>query len=45
METKKCFKCLKVKKIYNFYTHPKMKDGHLNKCIRCSKKDVKERWE
>lgn len=37
---KKCFKCLKKKDINKFYRHPKMKDGHLSKCIECTKKDV-----
>ena len=37
---KTCFKCLKVKPIEFFYKHPKMADGHLNKCIECTKKDA-----
>lgn len=41
MPKKKCFKCGKVKDIELFYKHSKMKDGHLNKCIECSKKDCK----
>lgn len=36
---KKCFKCGAVKNIDNFYKHPRMGDGHLNKCIECTKKD------
>ncbi len=43
MENKKCFKCEKVKPINSFYKHPRMGDGHLNKCIECTKKDVRER--
>ena len=40
METKKCFKCEKEKELSMFYKHKEMKDGHLNKCIECTKKDV-----
>jgi hypothetical protein len=38
--TKKCFKCQRVLSIDNFYVHRQMKDGHLNKCKDCAKKDV-----
>jgi hypothetical protein len=38
-----CFKCGLLKPISDFYAHPKTKDGHLNKCIECTKKDVKQR--
>jgi len=40
MDTKKCFKCGVEKSIEEFYKHPRMKDGHLNKCIECTVKDV-----
>lgn len=40
---KKCFKCNLVKDLAGFYKHPQMKDGHLNKCIECTKNDVSER--
>jgi hypothetical protein len=40
---KKCFKCSELKDIGDFYTHPKMADGHLNKCKTCSKKDTADR--
>lgn len=39
---KKCFKCDKTKAMVYFYKHSKMKDGHLGKCIDCTKKDVLE---
>jgi len=37
---KKCFKCGVNKKIKEFYRHAKMGDGHLNKCIDCTKRDA-----
>ena len=36
-----CYKCKKQKNLNKFYRHPGMKDGHLNKCIECAKKDAK----
>lgn len=40
MNTKRCFKCLCEKPFAAFYKHAAMADGHLGKCIECTKKDV-----
>ena len=42
MPCKKCIRCGEVKDLSEFYTHPKMKDGHLNKCKECCKKASRE---
>jgi hypothetical protein len=41
---KKCFKCGIEKQLSDFYKHKQMLDGHLNKCIDCTKNDVKIRY-
>lgn len=41
---KKCFKCGKIKSLDEFYKHPKMHDGRLGKCKKCTKRDVSERY-
>ena len=41
---KKCFKCGVGKPLQEFYKHKRMADGHLGKCIECTKRDVSENY-
>lgn len=38
---KECFKCHRALPLSEFYKHPMMGDGHLGKCKRCTRLDVR----
>lgn len=40
---KQCFKCQKNLPLSEYYKHPAMGDGHLNKCKQCTKRDSESR--
>lgn len=42
---KVCRECKTEKPLSEFYKHPRMLDGHLNKCIECVKTRVKKHRE
>lgn len=41
MSEKKCISCGITKELSEYYKHPKMADGHLNKCKECQKANSK----
>ena len=43
LDVKKCFKCLEILSICEFYKHRTMSDGYTNKCKKCTINDVRYR--
>jgi hypothetical protein len=39
---KTCFKCGSTKPLHDYYKHPQMGDGHLNKCKDCTRLDARK---
>jgi hypothetical protein len=42
---KTCFKCEELKPLREFYAHAKMRDGTLNKCKACTKRDSSDHYK
>ena len=42
--SKRCFKCGLLLPLTEFYAHPEMGDGHLNKCKSCARMDVHKNY-
>jgi len=42
MDEKRCISCTEVKPVADFYAHPQMGDGHLNKCKACCRRDARD---
>ena len=42
---KTCFKCLREQDLSQFYKHPRMQDGHLNKCKDCARLDASTNYK